>query len=162
VSQAPVLAGIALVAPAGLLARLDGRVAPSHDAAAIARVQHRAEEAVLAAERALGHHPELLPHTNPGFDIRSVTADGDLRLIEVKGRVAGAETFTVTRNEILTGLNAPDAFVLALVSVAAEGAAHDQVRYVRRPFVGADAPFFGTTSVVFDWDDMWQRGSAPA
>jgi len=38
-----------------------------------------------------------------GYDIESkVEADGRLRFIEVKGRVAGALTVTVTRNEILT------------------------------------------------------------
>ncbi len=162
-SQAPVLAGFALVAPGGMLARLRGETPVlSRDPAAIARIQHRAEHAVLAAERALGNRPELLAHNNPGFDIRSITPDGGLRLIEVKGRVAGAETFSVTRNEILTGLNAPDTFVLALVAVAAEGPAGDEVRYVRQPFTGADAPFFGTTSVTFGWQDLWSAGAVPA
>jgi hypothetical protein len=117
---------------------------------------------VLAAERVLGNLPQLLPHNNPGFDIRSTTPNGDLRLIEVKGRIAGADTFSVTRNEILTGLNAPDQFVLALVSVAADGPDGDEVRYVRRPFTGADAPFFGTTSVTFGWAELWAAGTMPA
>jgi superfamily II DNA or RNA helicase len=161
-SQAPVLAGIALVAPGGLLSRLNGDASgPTRDPVAIARIQHRAENAVLVAERALGNQPELLPHNNPGFDIRSTTPEGELRLIEVKGRIAGAETFSVTRNEILTGLNAPDQFVLALVSVAAEDR-DDEVRYVRRPFTGADAPFFGTTSVTFGWAELWTAGTMPA
>jgi superfamily II DNA or RNA helicase len=161
-SQAPVLAGIALVAPGGLLARLRGdRPTASRDAEAIARIQHRAEQAVLAVERRLGNQPELLPHNNPGYDIRSTTPDGELRLIEVKGRIAGADTFSVTRTEILTGLNSPESFVLALVSVAAEGPDGDQVRYVSRPFTGAEAPFFGTTSVTFGWIDLWNAGKVP-
>src|SRR5699024_2989126 len=36
----------------------------------------RAVALVLAAERALGRVPEEMPHNNPGFDIRSTTADG--------------------------------------------------------------------------------------
>jgi SNF2 family DNA or RNA helicase len=46
-----------------------------------------------------------------------VQADGRLRFIEVKGRVAGALTVTVTRNEILTALNKPDDFILAVGQV---------------------------------------------
>jgi hypothetical protein len=42
---------------------------------------------------------------------------GKLRFIEVKGRVAGASTVSVTKNEILTALNKPDDFILAIVSV---------------------------------------------
>jgi hypothetical protein len=33
----------------------------------------------------------------------------------VKGRVSGAPTITVTRNEILYSLNKPDDFILAIV-----------------------------------------------
>ena len=40
---------------------------------------------------------------------------GRLRFIEVKGRVAGADTITVTKNEILYSLNKPDDFILAIV-----------------------------------------------
>jgi hypothetical protein len=37
-----------------------------------------------------------------------------LRFIEVKGRVAGALTVTVTRNAIVTAVNKPDGFILAV------------------------------------------------
>jgi len=37
--------------------------------------------------------------------------------VEVKGRVASAATVTVTRNEVLTALNKPDDFYLAVVEV---------------------------------------------
>src|SRR5207248_10915300 len=42
---------------------------------------------------------------------------GRLRFVEVKGRVAGARTITVTKNEILTALNKPEEFFLAVVEV---------------------------------------------
>ncbi|MBD3308718.1 DUF3883 domain-containing protein, partial [candidate division KSB3 bacterium] len=45
--------------------------------------------------------------------------DGDARLcfIEVKGRVYGADSVTITKNEILTALNKPEQFILAVVEV---------------------------------------------
>lgn len=44
-----------------------------------------------------------------------VPGTGKLRFIEVKGRVTGADTITVTKNEILYSLNKPDDFILAIV-----------------------------------------------
>ena len=43
---------------------------------------------------------------------------GRLRFIEVKGRITGAETVTVTKNEILAGLNKPEDYWLAVVEVS--------------------------------------------
>jgi hypothetical protein len=116
---------------------------------------------VLAAERALGREPTEMPRNNKGFDIKSRPADGgDLLFIEVKGRVAGADIFTITKSEILTSLNKPDDFILALVSVGADSAT--DVRYLRRPFKGAQEVYFDMTSANYDWDEMFARGTAPA
>jgi hypothetical protein len=52
--------------------------------------------------------------------------------IEVKGRCAGAKTVTVTRNEILTAVNAAEQFILAIVEV--ENGRTNAPHYVRRPF----------------------------
>lgn len=38
-------------------------------------------------------------------------------VIEVRGRRAGADAVTVTRDEILTGINSPEQYILALVEV---------------------------------------------
>lgn len=132
----PVLVGGALVVPAGLLARLRGEREASPEAYALrtAEVECRAVDAVLAIERRLGRDPLEMPHSNPGYDIRSTDTDGHLSFIEVKGRIAGAGTVSVTRNEILHGLNKPDHWLLALVEVRPDGA--DEVRYLRRPFDG--------------------------
>ena len=46
-----------------------------------------------------------------------IVATGKLRFIEVKGRVAGALTVTISRNEILTALNKADDFILAVGQV---------------------------------------------
>lgn len=122
-------------------------------------VERRAVEAVLAAERELGRHPEEMPFNNPGFDIKSKTPDGDLLFIEVKGRIEGAAFFTVTRNEVLHGLNQPERYILALVEVGHEGG--ERLKYVRQPFKGEDEIYFDVTSVNFDWSSYWARGAAP-
>ena len=60
---------------------------------------------LLAAERTLGRAPQEMPHNNPGWDIRSVAPDGQVLRIEVKGRISGADDFTITHNEVLTAKN---------------------------------------------------------
>jgi hypothetical protein len=40
-----------------------------------------------------------------------------MTIVEVKGRRAGADTVTVTRNEILTAINSPEQYILAIVEV---------------------------------------------
>jgi len=77
---------------------------------------------------------------------------------EVKGRAADARTVTVTKNEILTGLNKPDEFILAVVLV--DGEAANAPAYVRRPF--QREPDFGVTSVNYALDDLLARAEDPA
>ena len=52
---------------------------------------------------------------------------GKLRFIEVKGRMPDAGSITVTRNEALTALNRPEAFILAIVAFQDDGG--HEVRY---------------------------------
>jgi superfamily II DNA or RNA helicase len=158
----PVVASLALVIPQGLLDRVAGtRDKPvehyTHDTK---RVEMRAVRAVAEAERALARIPEVQPHNNPGFDIRSWDpAAGHSVFIEVKGRIEGAEDFIVTRTEVVHGKNA-DHYRLALVRV---GAATDEVRYVTRPFEGIDiAEDFALHSVTLRWPDFWRRGGPPS
>ena len=96
-----------------------------------------------------------------GYDIESrVPGTGRLRFIEVKGRVAGADTVTVTKNELLTSLNKPDDFILALVEFRDTEAL--QVRYLRRPFEhsGVTTDFNGA-SVDFPFADLLARAEEP-
>jgi hypothetical protein len=160
----PVVVGAALVLPTGLLAASGPAPATSPQITAAQReaVERRAVEEVLRTEEALGHLPTEMHRTNPGFDIRSEAPGGRLVFIEVKGRVAGADTFVVTRNEILHGLNVPDAWVLALVEVSPDGPAHDRVRYLRRPFGDNVHLPFATTSATVSWRDYWERGGPPS
>jgi superfamily II DNA or RNA helicase len=157
----PVVVGAALVVPAALLAG-GGASVPATWARDREAVELRAVEAVVAAEERLGHSPEVMPRNNPGFDIRSTVDDWTIRFIEVKGRIVGATTFTVTRNEILHALNVPDEYVLALVEVSPDGPERDEVRYLRRPFGEAVTLPFATTSTNLDWDDYRARASEPS
>ena len=160
----PVVVGAALVLPATSLdTRGDGEaVGPPLRARDTATVEWRAVAAVVAAETALGHEVDVMPPNNPGFDLRSTGPDGTVRFLEVKGRLAGASTFSVTRNEILHALNIPDAYVLALVEVSPDGPGADLLRYVDRPFGDAVSLPFATTSANLDWDEYWQQGAMPS
>lgn len=157
----PLVLGGALVVPAGLLARLRGeqQAEPADFARETARIAKLAMEAVMEAERGLGFEPRDISDENRGYDIESrIPGTGKLRFIEVKGRMVGARTVTVTRNEILTGLNKPEDFILALVEVDGEKA--KLPRYVRQPF--QREPDFGVTSVNYDLKEVLARAEAPA
>ena len=56
-----------------------------------------------------------MPHNNTGYDIHSTTPKATPSFIEVKGRIAGAEDFTITLNEVLLGKNVPAAHRLVMV-----------------------------------------------
>jgi hypothetical protein len=159
--QRPLVIGAALVVPAGLLRVLAG---DSDSQAALfaretARIERIAVDAVLAAERSLERDPKEMPHNNPGYDIESKAGWGELLFIEVKGRIVGARTVTITRNEILTGLNKADHYILALVRVAADDSA--EVRYLFDPFMGQDAVLTGVVSVNYEFDQYWERAETP-
>jgi len=156
----PVAIGGAVIAPAGLLARLAGRPAsePWTFAQDRDRIEQLAMDAVMGAERASGFEPIDVHAEKRGYDIESrVPGTGKLRFIEVKGRAAGAKTVTVTKNEILTALNKPEDFLLAIVEV--EGAAREP-RYIMRPF--EREPDFAVTSVNYDLGELIARSAALA
>lgn len=116
---------------------------------------------MLAAERALGRVPQEMAHNHPGWDIRSVAADGQVIRIEVKGRIAGAEDFTITHNEVLTAKNIGDDYRLALVEVSPDGPERDDVRYLLRPFDGTGTDDFRVTKLVLGWAKTWKQGGPP-
>ena len=156
----PRVASLALVVSQGMLDRLSGvRDEPAehytHDTKV---VELRAVQAVAEVERSLGRIPDVQPHSNPGFDIRSWDPVGGYSVfIEVKGRAEGADDFTVTRTEIVHAKNA-DYYRLALVSVGAG----TEVRYVTAPFDGIDiTENFGLHSVILDWASFWEQGGPP-
>ena len=157
----PIVAGGALIVPAGMLSELLG--VPAGEVADLARrraeTERAAVDAVTAIERRLGRVPTEMPPNNKGYDIESRAADGALWFIEVKGRVAGAESFFVTRSEIGVGRNKPESHILALVEV--DGGSATQVRYVRRAFEQVGDLPFSTISVNLEWLPYFERGRIP-
>jgi hypothetical protein len=155
----PVVLGGLIVVPAGLISQMTGRPLP--EAAQPADTQAsaaRARAAVMAIERDLGFEPTDREFEKLGYDIESRHAStGRLRFIEVKGRISGAATITVTKNEILYSLNKPEDFILAIVEFVSEDA--HRVHYVRRPF--RKEPDFGVTSVNYDMADLVARAEPP-
>ena len=73
--------------------------------------------------------------------------------IEVKGRVKGSTTVTVTRNEILYGLNQREKFILGIVLV--DGSEADGPYYVRNPFT--QEPDWAVTSINLDLEQLLAR-----
>ncbi len=109
-------------------------------------------------ERGLGFEPTDREYEKLGYDIESrIPGTGKLRFIEVKGRVSGAPTITVTRNEILYSLNKPDDFILAIVEFMGEEA--HKAHYLRRPF--SREPDFDVTSVNYGFTELLARAEAP-
>ena len=155
----PVVIGGVVVVPMGLLAKMSGTprsmaTGPVDTQASAAR----ARAVIMDLERSLGYDPVDREAEKLGYDIESrVTDTGKLRFIEVKGRVTGAATITVTRNEIMYSINKPDDFILAIVEYLDETS--HRVHYVRRPF--EREPDFHVTSVNYDYAELIARGEQP-
>ena len=179
----PVVMGGAVVVPGGLLARLKGKRehVPGLFAKETKRVEQMAMQAVTETEESLNYEPRDVSQENCGYDIESVIPkSGKLRFIEVKGRIEDAKTVTVTKNEILTALNKPEDFILAVVMVppSEDGKTVDpwqiqdsdrpygislngcRVRYLRKPF--AKEPDFNVTSVNYNLDELMANAEVPS
>jgi hypothetical protein len=151
------------VAPIGLINKLQGKASP--DAATLKSIADtqassaRAREVIMQIERDLGYDPTDREFEKLGYDIESrVPGTGKLRFIEVKGRVAGADSITVTRNEILYSLNEPEDFILAIVEFFDEKS--HKVHYLRQPF--KREPDFGVTSVNYNFSELLARAGSPS
>ena len=156
----PVVLGGVLVVPSGLIATMTGRplatrtASPDRQAAAA-----KARAVVMKVERGLGFEPTDREFEKLGYDIESrIPGTGRLRFVEVKGRVSGAPTITVTKNEILYSLNKPEDFILAMVEFVDDGT--ERVHYLRHPF--QREPDFGVTSVNYDFGELLARAEEPA
>ena len=158
-AKVPNLKGGALVIPVGLLLAQQGQTEPEGvDAAARKRVELLAMNAVFEAEKALGRMPkDVSAQRGLGYDIESIDADGNLFFVEVKGRVDGADSITLTINEVNTGRNSPHRFRLALVSVTGDQASAPV--YVS----GVDwgLPGFGDTQITKNLQQLLAVGTTP-
>jgi superfamily II DNA or RNA helicase len=161
VARPPNILGGALIVPSGWFAeagatnvlRETGPLYGRPDA----EIERLAMEKVIQFERGQGFEPRDVSAENRGYDIESRDPKTDrLRFIEVKGRVQGATTVTVTKNEILTSLNRPDAYILAIVSVVSGVA--ETPAYLRQPFT--QEPEFGTASVNFKLAELLEKAVA--
>lgn len=136
----PTLLGVALVIPDGLLRQRRGEGPPGSfaaDAAARKRIELLAMEAVRTHYEAAGWSIHDVSAKNVGWDLTALPPadhpETESRHLEVKGRVRGADTITVTRNEVLTGFNQGDRFHLAIVLVGEDDGV-DGPYYVAKPF----------------------------
>ncbi len=156
----PVVLGGLVVVPIGLIAKMAGKPLPDSARPTDTQVSAaRARAAVMDIELRLGFAPTDRELDKLGYDIESkVPGTGKLRFIEVKGRVSGADTLTVTKNEILFSLNMPDDFILAIVEFI-DGGRH-KVRYLRKPFLRE--PDFNATSVNYNLGKLLERAGEPS
>ena len=156
----PVVLGGLLVVPRGLVDAMSGRESVgTRTAVDTQESAARARSIVMETERSLGFDPTDREFEKLGYDIESRVPDtGKLRFIEVKGRVSGASTVTVTRNEILYSLNKPEDFILGIVEFLDDGG--HRVHYVREPF--KREPDFGVTSVNYDFAELLARSEPPS
>ncbi|NLR71711.1 DUF3883 domain-containing protein [Novosphingobium sp. ERN07] len=169
VNGTPVVLGAALIVPSGLMNKLRGDepVDPTAatfaaDAAARSRIEQLAMQAVTKAEEARGCRVVDVSAAKCGWDLSSYppAVEGrqlDPRHIEVKGRVKGASTVTVSRNEMLYAFNQGDKFVLAIALVDSDDSI-DGPHYVRNPF--DREPGWGVASINFNLSDLLARAEA--
>ena len=152
-----VVTGGAIIIPKGLLNQLTGRTNSfSIDPVARRKIELAAMNAVMNIETELGYIPRDVSGEKVGYDIESKIPKNKrdkegsaLRFIEVKGRVTGADTVTVTKNEILTAFNEPDKYILAIVEV---DGMETSTTYLKRPF--RERPDFAATSVNYSISEL--------
>ncbi len=155
----PVIIGGLLIIPAGLLKTMTGAEMSLTQSVDTQAAAAKARAVIMELERGLGY--ELIDREleKLGNDIEShIPNSGRLRFIEVKSRVSGAPSITVTRNEILYSLNKPDDFILAILEFMGEKG--HRVHYLRRPF--QTEPDFRVTSVKYDFAELLARAGAPS
>lgn len=159
----PVISGGAVVIPAGLLVQL--HTSGSSTVSLFGGADKRSMElegmkAVMALECSLGFEPKDVSAVKCGYDIESRIPEGMreenggrcLRQIEVKARQADSTTVTVSKNEVLCGLNNPEDFILAVVQV--DGETH-HITYFKNPF--HHRLDFSISSVNIDIADLKQN-----
>ena len=162
VAATPIAIGGALVIPAGLLRKLRGSTEVeakgsffSSDPEARKRIELLAMQAVQQVEESRGCKVVDVSAQKCGWDLTSYppAVEGrqpEVRHIEVKGRVKGASTITVTRNEILYALNQREKFLLAIVIV--DGEICDGPHYLKSPFT--QEPDWAVTSLNLDLNEL--------
>ena len=138
VSGTPIILGGILVIPQGLLNKVSGVGTYSTDSAARDQMEQIAMKVVMDVERSFGHKVTDVSKNNCGWDVTSCPpitdgeASPDNRYIEVKGRVKGADTVTLSHNEICSAVNLKNKHILAIVLV--DGDNTEGPYYIRNYF----------------------------
>jgi superfamily II DNA or RNA helicase len=165
-AQPPRIRGGMVVIPRGLLASRTpaGETAEtpsgfSEDPIARREIEIAAMEAVMAVERTLGNTPTDVSAQKVGYDIASYDPRANhLRFIEVKGRIDGADTVMITRQEVITSLHEPDKFILAVVQV--ENGFAREPHYVRGALDTREPPF-EHNAIQFSIKGLLERAEVP-
>jgi superfamily II DNA or RNA helicase len=166
-SQPPRVRGGMIVVPRGLLdARSASAAGPgakptgfAEDPAARREIELAAMASVMAAEQRLGNVPTDVSAQKVGYDIASYDPRADqLRFIEVKGRIDGADTVMITRQEVITSLHEPDKFILAVVQIT-NGFANEP-RYIRGGLDTREPPF-DQNAIQFSIKRLLERAVSP-
>lgn len=141
---------------ASVQSRLRSYVAPVRDGTGAAAdvadgdgdpaVERAGVDAVLDFERAHGREPEEMPPNHPGFDIRSVDAEGAVRVIEVKATADewGPRGVAISSTQFATAQQRREEFWLYVVDRALTA---PRVHPINDPATKIDQYFF---------DDGWQ------
>ncbi len=159
----PVIVGGSLVIPKGLLNVLLHRGTPDTFGQGDRQaVEYAAMKAVMDIERHLGFSPRDVSAQKIGYDVESEIpkerrdeSGACLRFIEVKGRARGATTVTVSKNEMLYGLNSPNEFILAIVEVDGQ---QTRTVYLKEPFKGLEKPSFMEVNRSFNIAELIRNG----
>lgn len=153
----PRVLGRMAIAPSRLLETGDPK---SADTDAKRAVELAAMAAVMEAERGLGNEPKDVSSDNAGYDIRSWNPyEERYRFIEVKGRTKGADSVTLTRNEIIVSCHNPKQYILAIVEV--EGRSASKPRYIKGA-LEEHQPSFAQVSVNYSLKKLYPHASVPS
>lgn len=162
INRQPFVVGSALVIPEGYTTRNIPTYAVNQENKT--KTELIAMEEVMRIENTLGRIPTDVHKNNYGWDIESMDAETKkIIFIEVKGRVKGADTVTVSSNEIRTGKNIsqddPTRYILAIVEI--ENDKPYNPKYVKDPFSKIEVDF-STTSINFDLKKLLAKSEDPA
>ncbi len=166
VNGTPIVLGGALVIPAGLMrqVRCDEDTAPniSADPVARSRIERIAMDAVRQVEESRGCRVVDVSKDKCGWDLTSHPPaihgkQSEPRHIEVKGRIKGAATVTITRNEMLYAFNQGEKFILAIVLVNEDDSVAGPY-FIRRPF--DREPGWGVCSINYNLSDLLQKAES--
>lgn len=153
----PVLSSVALVVPRSAIEKqpeqvMEPTIPYGNDRKAI---ENATMNRIMELERSLGYVPRDVSKENCGYDIESyipeeLRTDGySQRFIEVKGRsVVHSDMVTVSRNEILTALNVPEQYILALVSIDGD---KTETTYLKKPFDKSPDSSAASVNFITKW-----------